>query len=538
MVKKSIKSALVSAMVLAIVACTGTIPDSTKISSLENFQDLDKEYRFSTKELTQSYLKRKLDKWLDTVNEGTSVNGPKLIKEIFYAKYKHPGLFCTIIQEDPPLLEVIEGVQEVQDRMAFDIDFSTFVESCLPHAPSGEFVVNNYTNGDQKEPVIAMNNAGNFVTVWSGEGPGDDSGIFAQRYDSSGLAQGSEVRVNTFTTNKQVSPSVAMDSAGDFVISWDSYSQDGFNYGVYAQRYNADGSKPLLNGSEFRVNTFTSFTQNKSSVAMDSAGDFVISWNDTSRRDGYGYAIYAQRYNSDGSKPLLNGSEFRVNTFTDQNQRDSSIAMDSSGDFVVTWMSYSQDGSRYGIFAQRYNSDGSKPLGNGSEFLVNSITAGGQIKPTVAMDSAGDFVIAWEDYSNHDGSGRGIFARRYDSTGTPADPAFLVNTNTVSIQSEQAIAMDHDGDFVITWQSYIYGGRFYEIYAQRYNSDGSKPLVNGSEFLVNSISSGGQKFPSIAMDSAGDFVVAWSNRNYSGYYEDGSGTGIFAQKYNNNGTAK
>ena len=46
-------------------------------------------------------------------------------------------------------------------------------------------------------------------------------------------------------------------------------------YQLYAQRFNAAGAKV---GSEFRVNTTTAGDQKNSAVAMDAAGDFVISW--------------------------------------------------------------------------------------------------------------------------------------------------------------------------------------------------------------------------------------------------------------------
>ena len=88
-------------------------------------------------------------------------------------------------------------------------------------------------------------------------------------------AQGSEFRVNTYTTNNQFAPSAAMDSTGDFVVAWNSYLQDGSLDGVYAQRYNAAG---VAQGSEFQVNTYTTSYQERPSVAMDSAGDFVVAW--------------------------------------------------------------------------------------------------------------------------------------------------------------------------------------------------------------------------------------------------------------------
>ncbi|MEL6611340.1 MAG: T9SS type A sorting domain-containing protein, partial [Bacteroidota bacterium] len=46
-----------------------------------------------------------------------------------------------------------------------------------------------------------------------------------------------EFRVNTVTQSFQVGPAVDADADGDFVVTWDSYGQDGSFYGIYAQRY-------------------------------------------------------------------------------------------------------------------------------------------------------------------------------------------------------------------------------------------------------------------------------------------------------------
>ena len=83
-----------------------------------------------------------------------------------------------------------------------------------------------------------------------------------------------------------------MDGAGDFLITWGSFGQDGRSYGVYAQRYSAAGT---ASGFEFRVNTYTTVIQIASQVAMDAAGDFVIAWM-SSGQDGSSYGIYSQRY--------------------------------------------------------------------------------------------------------------------------------------------------------------------------------------------------------------------------------------------------
>jgi hypothetical protein len=48
------------------------------------------------------------------------------------------------------------------------------------------------------------------------------------------------------------------------------------------------------------------------------------------------------------------GPEFRINTYTTGGQILSAVASDSSGNFVVVWESYIQDGSDWGVFGQRY----------------------------------------------------------------------------------------------------------------------------------------------------------------------------------------
>src|SRR6188474_823473 len=106
-----------------------------------------------------------------------------------------------------------------------------------------ELPINTYTTGAQSRPAVAADAIGNFVVVWTSEGQdGSGNGVFGQRYDSEGTALGAEFPVNTYTTNDQESPSAAMDPSGRFVVVWQSQLQDGSDWGVFAQRFDADGS--------------------------------------------------------------------------------------------------------------------------------------------------------------------------------------------------------------------------------------------------------------------------------------------------------
>ncbi len=205
----------------------------------------------------------------------------------------------------------------------------------------------------------------------------DDGGVNATPF---GLL-GSESLVNTISADFQLSPSVAMDSVGNYVVTWTGFgaTQDGSGSGVYAQRFNASGA-PV--GPEFRVNTTTTDFQEDPAVAMSSTGTFVVIW--TSRnQDGSGLGVYGQRYDSLGTAV---GGEFLVNSTTNADQGYQSVAMDATGNFVVVWNSFAQDGSNWGVYSQRYNSNG-VPIGG--EFRVNSTTSGNQLSPAVDTDALG-----------------------------------------------------------------------------------------------------------------------------------------------------
>ncbi len=85
-------------------------------------------------------------------------------------------------------------------------------------------------------------------------------------------------------------------------------------------------------------------------AAMDPDGNSVIAWNSYGQ-DGSSHGVFAQGFANTGTRV---GDEFRVNTFTDKDQAWPFVAMDPHGNFVVTWNSYEQDGSGWGVYEQRF----------------------------------------------------------------------------------------------------------------------------------------------------------------------------------------
>ena len=372
-----------------------------------------------------------------------------------------------------------------------------------------EFRVNTYTSSSQAAPSVAADPEARFVVVWFSNGQESGFGVFGQRYFITGLPQGPEFRVNTYTTGDQYNPSAAMWGAGNFVVVWTS-TQDGSTLGIFGQRFFGGGGPA---GPEFQVNTYTTAHQYQAAVATDISGNFVVAWT-SAGQEGPDADVFGQRYAAGSGAPV--GPEFRVNTSTTGEQYRPAVASDWSGNFVVVWQDGTVGGAG-GVFGQRYDSSGA-PLG--PEFQVETYTTGLQGFPSVSADASGDFVVVWHS-DGQDGSDLGVFGQRYSSAGSPLGPEFRVNTNTTGGQGSPAVTVDGAGNFAVVWHGADGSGS--GVFGQRYDSSGA-PL--GSEFRVNTHTTDNQASASVASIGGGTFVVAWQSSG-----QDGSAYGVFSQRY-------
>jgi hypothetical protein len=197
-------------------------------------------------------------------------------------------------------------------------------------AVGGEFQVNTYTPGYQGYPSLAMDAGGDFTVVWSSAGgTGSDTdgrSIQAQRYDASGTPVGGEVQVNTYTTGRQWSSDIAMEPGGGFVVVWASgggAGSDTSDESVQARRYDASGTP----GGQFQVNTYTTDAQNLPAVAMDASASFVVAWS-----GGASYPtteIFAQRFVEAGGPTTTTTSVTIVTTSTTSSTSSTSSTLPS-----------------------------------------------------------------------------------------------------------------------------------------------------------------------------------------------------------------
>ena len=335
-------------------------------------------------------------------------------------------------------------------------------------------LANQITRGDQLDPVIGAAADGSFLVVWSGRGEGDRQGIFARRFEADGTAIGDQFRVNTTTGGNQAQPDVAVSSDGTAVVTWHGVGA-GDTAGVFAQRIGSDGT---LLGDETLVNTVTTGQQGYASVSMDSVGNYVIAWS-SRHQDGDDWGIFAQRFNSDGSTL---GDEFAVNTTTTGSQHHADVDVTPDGRFTIAWSSFGQDGDSWGVFSQQFAADGSTA---GPEFQVNEDSSGHQLDANVAVSDGGDLVVAWTN-GVADGSGWEVNARTFDSEGNADGEVVLVNQANNGAgsghQRNPSVALDVDGSSIILFQGNSLTDRS-SVQQQRFEVD-VEPVENQRPVLA------------------------------------------------------
>lgn len=395
-------------------------------------------------------------------------------------------------------------------------------------ANGAPFQVNQYTTSAQREPAAATDGRGIVIVTWSTPGANGDE-IAARRYAASGVALGAQFQVNNLSTATEYASRVAADDSGRFVVVWQGFGSAGNDtsgLSVQARRFTAAGAPAA---AQFQVNTVTTDYQHEPDVAMAGNGRFAVIWTSeiSTGTDAEGTSIQGQLYDAAGT-PLT--AQFQVNSYTPADQSRPSVAMDPAGNFVVAWESYSSpgtDGEFRSIQARRYNSAGTA---QGTQFQVNTYTLGVQSEPDVTLDGLGRFIVAWtSNEAVGDPDLESIQAQRYAANGTPAGAQFQINQLTTSAQANPSVSAGADGRFVVAWGSDTQTNGDTDATSLRARRFAASGTALSGEFLVNTYTTSYQDYPSVTADADGNFVVVWNSFGSDG--TDVEGWGIHARRY-------
>jgi hypothetical protein len=223
--------------------------------------------------------------------------------------------------------------------------------------------------------------------------------------------------------------------------------------------------------------------------------------------------------------PAFLDAQRQVNQVIVSDQNDAAIAKSPDGTTWVVWESWGSagnDADGRSIQMRRY-SPGGLPLG--AQTQVNTVTAGQQKTPAVAVDPvSGAAMVVWESPGAVAADGFDVRARLFAANGTPLGADFAVNLFVTGEQLFPAVAGEIDG-FIVVWQSDDDTGPTVDlnIAARVYDSTGAP--VTG-ELLVNEGTDGAQEVPAIAA-SGGNFLAVWQSATSAG--SDNTTTSIQAR---------
>jgi len=392
-----------------------------------------------------------------------------------------------------------------------------------------DILVNSSMTSYQNGPAVTVLNNGNVVVIYSSMNQAGSSSlqdVYGQVFSPVGLKIGSEFLVNQFTNYNQRSASVAAVSGGGFIVTWVTEQQRSTApiYGepsatmapsafvtpsvdIEARQYD-NNANPIT--PEFIVNSGNNPCSNPG-VAGAADGSFVIVWA------AYDLVIHTNSwdvYARTFSSTAIPGPIVNVNTYLYGDQvfpRISALDLD----YMITWTSMAQDGSREGVYAQELHSDGSRV---GIEFRANTTTLGQQIQPVVASDGLGQFLIVWSTFTGTANS-FDLAGQRYInvSAALPAMEAPFVNSPFTFTNGTYEAELD------VTWP-YLLGLSVakFEVYV---DGNGTPAGVVGSNawtfitqpssthsFQVDYVTTDGRRSPISASTSG----TAWSGASWGG----------------------
>jgi len=424
------------------------------------------------------------------------------------------------------------------------------------------FLVNDDIDSEvqHSRPAISFDNDDNFLIIWDDFRNGNCD-IYMQRYDYSGEKEGNNVLVNDDTGGAlQAYPSIAIDANGNSIITWFDRR---YGYDIFFQRYASDGSKVEGN---IKIEGSVGGSYPSGPVGVDVNGKFIIAWQD--ERHGY-LDIYLQQYTADAN---VIGENIMVNDDNGSASQHNPAIWANSDNIVIAWEDarYGNTNGYYGhdIYAQCYESDGSKV---GNNFKVNDdLESTIKRDPAIAADSIGNYVITWSDERN---GKLDVYAQAYTKNNDKIGVNFRVSDNEIVTNIYPAIAMYKNGNYIITWLSWengnyaIYAQQFssdgsktgqifkiidcgenapsigvgednnfliawidtrngiYDVFAQKYKYNGSKI---DEKLRINEVQGSARYFPSIAVDNNGNFIIGWLD------WRNGQ-RDVYAQLYNSTG---
>ena len=279
-------------------------------------------------------------------------------------------------------------------------------------------VVSTESTGGSGAPSLAVDTSGNVHITWHDStdytGAGTDADIFYKRWDTSISNWTTTEVISTESTGKSYYPSLAVDTLGNVHIIWNdqtNYAGAGTDWDIFYKHWNVSISSWTTTEV---VSTESTEDSAHSLIAIDTSGNMHIVWSDKTDYAGSGIYpdIFYKRW--DASSSSWTTTEV-VSTESTSHSYVPSLAIDSARNVHVVWRdgtNYAGSGPYYDIFYKRW--DAFISSWTTTEVVSRESTIDSFV-PSLAVDSADNLHVAWDDNTNYNGAGsdRDIFYKQF-----------------------------------------------------------------------------------------------------------------------------
>jgi hypothetical protein len=337
-------------------------------------------------------------------------------------------------------------------------------------------------------PVIAVNSSDNPIVAWSEFNTANTNrDIYVKRWDGTAwIALGSAL--DTAANEDALAPSLVLDASGNPLVAWQGSNN------IYVKRWDGTAWVSLGTALDFRLNNIAA-TPN---IGINASGVPFVAWSEVVNGNTN---AYAKRW--DGSTWVQLGGI--LDTSGPQPATNPSLAINNVGQPIVVLQE--PDATSSNIYAKRFVADAWQPLTTTPLDIVATRNAD---YPSLDLTSTGAPVVAWHEF-NTVNSTNDIFVKRRDGSTWTALGAAL-DRAVARDASYPSLKINSSGNPIVAWRELNAANTVYDILVKRWDSTTSTWSFLGTTLNVAG-SADSSNGPSLGLDSAGIPLVAWGEQD-------------------------
>ena len=241
--------------------------------------------------------------------------------------------------------------------------------------------------------------------------------------------------------------------------------------------------------------------QSTPNLCTDGMGGFIVTWSDL--RSGLERDVYAQRVSAQGQVMWTTNGVPVANKFN--REHNEKITSDDNGGAFIVWEQFDEITQLWNIAMQHINAQGLR-LWDVNGVTVSDFSAN-RLNPKLQKDKQGGVYVVWQEL--HNGMDYDIYAQRFNTQGQRLWSNIGLPV-AVALNSQINPKMDPDtlsGGVYIAWADKR-NQLDYDIYAQRIDSSGNF-LWNSNGIAVSALNGNQSAVDIISTTQTNGVILTW-----------------------------